>query len=71
LGYINNANAPMHSVTASLSEMVSYLDITGLDHQQNSDVRYDWQSPAQTVHGHDLILVLHLCDATVLLLYAA
>jgi len=47
------------------------LDITALDHQQNSDIKYDWQSPVQTVHGHDLILALHLCDATLLLLYAA
>jgi len=47
------------------------LDITALDHQQNSDIRYDWQSPVQTVHSHDLLLALHLQDATLLLLYAA
>jgi len=47
------------------------LDITALDHQQNSDIRYDWQSPVQNVHGHDLILALHLRDTTLLLLYAA
>ena len=59
----------MHSSTASVSEMV--LDITALDHQQNSDIRYDWQSPVETVHGHDLILALCLHDETLLLLYAA
>lgn len=47
------------------------LDITALDHQQNSDIRYDWHSPVHTVHGHDFILALRLHDATLLLLLHA
>jgi hypothetical protein len=61
----------MHSGTAHCVRLLVVLDITMLEHQHNSDIRYDWQSPVQTVHSYELILALHVHDTTLLLLHAA